>query len=326
MSTADAGRQRIGWKYSTPLQADYLNTFIAGFSTPGLLTRPLMQPKTTGYGADVVIEPFSLLIAPEDKISTSLIDENGEVIIQKLVKVTTTTSMKITITDQTVALGFKYSFENPDQGAQSQWYGEVVALSADSFDETQPDKYFRGIVIATCQSYKDLDDKKYYSIKSNGADISDFLLLKEGWNPQKWLSVISPRRVRDGVYYNKLEVRTHNDSYKGYINGNSGLNIHTNLTYELNERVDPNINPKGTRGIMPKFYNAFRLQSGGFGIAEKSDTLPIEKTSGGIFALVDATITNLWEYSRSFTNNLTIKPVEAEDINIYYDNNTLYIK
>ena len=68
MATANVGVQKIGWKFSTPLQADYLNTFIAGFSSQGLLTRPKMQPTTTSYGADVTIQPFSLLIVPEDTV------------------------------------------------------------------------------------------------------------------------------------------------------------------------------------------------------------------------------------------------------------------
>ena len=114
-ATANVGVQKIGWKFSTPLQADYLNTFIAGFSSQGLLTRPKMQPTTTSYGADVTIQPFSLLIVPEDTIpngsvSESTTDEDGNILLQKLVKITTTTQIKISITEQIVALGFKYSF------------------------------------------------------------------------------------------------------------------------------------------------------------------------------------------------------------------------
>lgn len=377
MATANVGVQKIGWKFSTPLQADYLNTFIAGFSSQGLLTRPKMQPTTTSYGADVTIQPFSLLIVPEDTIpngsvSESTTDEDGNILLQKLVKITTTTQIKISITEQIVALGFKYSFTEPSGSTQSQWYGEVVALAPDGIAD------FKGIIIATCQNYKPQGEPRYFSVKTNGADISDFLLMKEGRNPLKWLSVISPRRVTDGIYYNKLEVRTHNDSYNGYINGHNGVNQYKNLTYTLNTNVEVLTNPNGTRGIMPGNFNVFRLQTGlqidrtvteipvslstkdvvlylgvttsdytnghcyqydtinskwndvtpliAFRLSEYSNALPIEKTSGGIFAIVDASLTNQKIYSTAFTNNLTIKPVQEEDINIYYDNNTLFIK
>lgn len=319
MATANSGSQRIGWKFSTPLQADYLNTFIAGFSSPGLLTRPKMTPQRTGSGADVTIEPFSLLIPPEDTMLSTLVDENREVIYQKLVKVTTTTNIKLSIFKETIALGFEYSFSTPEGSTQSQWYGEVKALSpADMLN-------FKGVIIATCQNYTS-DSGIFYSVKSNGADISDFLLIKEGWNPKRWLSVISPRRVIDGVYYNKLEVRTHNDSYSGYMNGNSGLNIHQNLIYTMNTEIHETTNPNGIRGIMPKDYNSFKLQSDGFAISECADSLPIEKTSGGIFALVDASVNNQKLDGSSFTNNLKIIPVEQEDINIYFDDKTLFIR
>lgn len=319
MATANSGSQRIGWKFSTPLQADYLNTFIAGFSSPGLLTRPKMTPQRTSSGADVTIEPFSLLIPPEDTISPNIIDENREIIYQKLVKVTTTTNIKLSIFRETIALGFEYSFSTPEGSTQSQWYGEVKALSPSDISD------FKGVIIATCQNYTS-DSGIFYSVKSNGADISDFLLIKEGWNPRKWLSVISPRRVTDGVYYNRLEVRTHNNSYSGYINGNSGLNLQQNLIYTMNTEIHEIVNPNGIRGFMPKNYNGLRLQSAGFSIAECSDVLPIEKTSGGIFALVDASINNQKLDASSFTNNLKISPVEQEDINIYFDNNTLFIR
>jgi len=321
MGSANQGTQRIGWKYSTPLQADYLNTFIAGFSTEGLITRPAIDIGRTSSGADITIHPFSLLICPEDTISTLVKDEDGNYLKQKMVKITTTNDVKISITEYTMAVGFEYTFKEPAGTMQSQWYGEIVPLTPNKLAE------FNGIIIATCQVYKTPDEVKHYSVTTSGADISDFLLINEGWNPQKWFSLIHPKRaLASGIYYNKLEVRTHNDSYKGYINGNSGLTLQTNLTYTLNTDVHPINNPDGIRGFMPKNYNAFKLQSDGFNIAECSDTLPIEKTSGGIFAIVDATSVNNRTPDGAFTNKLKIKPVHQEDINIYYDQNTLFIR
>lgn len=324
MGSSNQGSQRIGYKFSTPLQADYLNTFIAGFSSPGLLTRPLITAQTTSYGADIVIKPFSLLIPPEDTISNTLVDENGEIIYQKMVKITTTTDIKLTITEEIIALGFKYSFSSEDGSMQSQWFGEVVPLDPGDFKSTPEKEGFKGIIIATCQSYNPPDAQICYSVKTNGADISDFLLMKEGWNPNKWLSVISPWRIYNEKEpcYNRLEVRNHNNRYSGYINGNSGLDYHEdNLVYNLPTDIED-----GKRGKMPADYNAFKLQSAGFSIAETSNSLPITKTSGGIFALVDASQTNQLIYSSAFTNNLEIKPVQQEDINVYWDNNTLFIR
>ena len=315
MAQANQGSQRIGWKFSTPLQADYLNTFIAGFSSPGLLTRPSISYVATNFGANVLIQPFSLLIEPEDK-GTSVTDENGEKIIQKLVKITTTSEIKISMESDCIALGFTYSFA-PGTGTQSQWYGEVIPLSLADIQE------FNGIVIATVEKYTPQGETTtYYSLKTNGADISDMLLFSEGWNPNKWLSVVHPKRS-NGIY-NKLEVRAHNKLYKGYINGHAGFNYHENFSYQLEE--DPVTNPDGIRGQMPNIYNLFKIQSDGFNIAETADELPIDKTSGGVFAMVDASRTAQMGYSTAFTNNLIINPVTQEEVNIYYDNNTLFIK
>lgn len=337
MANANQGSQSIGWKYSTPLKADYLNTFVAGFSTPGLITRPAITSVPTSVGADVTVRPFSLLITPEDT-KTSVSDAWGDDFCPKMVKITTTNDIQISIGEQDVALGFNYTFA--DKGTPlSQWYGELVALNPDSASR------FQGIIVATCQRWYDPNatgNKASYSVTTNGADISDFLLIKEGWNPNKWLSVISPRRVTTGQYYNQLEVRTHNNEYGitrnaanvgklngtriSYINGNSGLRGYSRLRYNVAWNIDEINNPNGTRGFMQYNYSTFKLQSAGFSIAECSNALPIEKTSGGVFALVDASEVNAGTPSGSFTNRLVINPVEQESINIYYDNQTLFIK
>ena len=89
MATANQGLQNIGWKFSTPLQADYLNTFISGFSSEGLITRPKINASTSGQGANLVIGPFSLLIYPSDTKSKGnteySFDENGDSLTQKMV-------------------------------------------------------------------------------------------------------------------------------------------------------------------------------------------------------------------------------------------------
>jgi len=331
MATVDSGSQKIGWKYSTPLQADYLNTFLAGLSSPGLLTRPRFITAPTSSGCDVTICPFSLLVIPTDRESSET-DDHGEGIVQNLVKITTTTNVLLSISKATVAIGLTYSFQNGEV-KQAQWYADIFAIPQDKLAD------FKGIIIATCQTYTGANNVVNYSVSTSGADISDALLMSEGWNPQMWLSVVHPKRSNlnypeDYGYYNRLEVRRHNERYTGYMSGNAGLVRHTsdNMVYQFDYNVDPYTNPNGERGFMQYNYNAFKLQSSGFSLAEGSNTMPIPKVSGGVFALVDASGVNLPEQGTgndtvSFVNKLKIHPVQQEDINIYYDdtNETLVI-
>ncbi len=318
MSSVNTGLQSLGYKFSTPLQADYLNTFMAGLSGPGLVTRPKFELRTTSTGADVTINQFSLLLVPTDK-EASYKDEDGNTPIHKIVKVTTSALVTLSITPADVAIGFTYSFAN--QGVtQSQWYGEFVTL--DPIDI----RTFEGIIIATCQSYTDsATGSKSYSVTTHGADISDALLISEGWNPLKWLSVISPRRTENGVI-NKLEVRRHNNPYSGYISGHQGCVYFNGLQYTMDTDVDEYTNPEGIRGFMPGNYYLFNLQSDGFKLCDYGNALPITKQEGGVFAIVDATQVNQRTNAGSFVNRLKISPVEAENANCYLDGDTIMIK
>ena len=86
MSSVNQGGQYIGWKYSTPLKADELNTFHAGMCNPGLLTRPFFQlGSATVNSIEINIHPFAMLIVPYDKYNTYQ-DESGNKPILRLVK------------------------------------------------------------------------------------------------------------------------------------------------------------------------------------------------------------------------------------------------
>ena len=329
MSQVDVGTQRIGWKYSTPLQADYLNTFTAGLFTPGLLTRPqIVISPPSNMGARITISPFSVLVVPTDKKSTE-VDIYGKKAIFKLVKITVTTSVHLTITDATVGIGLKYSFSTDDSGEggslQSQWYADIVVV-----DKEDVENFYNkgGIFIVTCQCRKDgeLASSWSYSATTEGADISDALLLQEGRDPNCWVSLVHPIRSQFSQFdtwgiFNRLEVRSHNDLYSGYINGNSGFKKLENLFYQIptSQDFDPDNYP-GVSGQFEHRYNLFRLQSDGFHLAESSDTLPIEKTAGGILAMVDAgNVIGPNNPKPRLSNNLMIYPVQKEDINIYFD-------
>lgn len=325
MGQVDVGSQRIGWKYSTPLQAKELNTFLASISTPGLLTRPKISFTRAGNNATVTIQPFTVLIEPKDEKQTTWSEDDTHPIL-RVVKITTTTDIIMTATPDTIAIGMEYSFGNPGAGgqAQSQWFADIKALDATMMND------FEGLIIATCQSYYSGEGQGQieYCITTSGADISNALLIREGWNPNCWLSLIHPKRSQFGPnlkwgVYNRFEVRKNNDAYKGYFSGNAGLTYINEPKWILTSPIDP----EGTRGQMPNNFNAFKIQSAGFDIAETGETLPLTNVSGGIFAMVDASgVLGLDNTSKAFTNNLKIYPVNQEDINIYFDNNTLFIK
>lgn len=324
MAQVDVGQQKIGWKFSTPLQADYLNTFLAGVTTPGLLTRPKFSLVRTSTGVDVTIFPFSLLIVPTDRKSTEE-DENGRYPVQRLVKITTTTNVTLSASYSTVAIGFTYSFTN-NSFTQTQWFGEFVFLNGEQI------RTFDGLIIATVQCYENLTStgmERFYSVSTSGADISDALLREEGWNPDCWLSLVHPARTLNGRY-TMLEVRKHNERYIGYISGHDGFKRLSNLTYSFDGSILPEIN-SGDRGFMPHNFNLFNLQSTGFSLCDGADELPISKVHGGIFAMVDASAVNMEPQGtgnnyNSFANKLKIYPVKQEDVNIYYENDTFIVK
>lgn len=333
MSQVNTGGQILGWKFSTALKADELNTFFMDCSGPGLLTRPCFQySKPTSAGIEITIYPFAMLVAPSDKynqfyVNGSVSNEEGDKKpTLKLVKITTTALLTLTVSNSDVAIGFSYSFANSGV-LTSQWYGEFVTLDAQKLEEFKNNH--SGIIIATVQNRVNATGSRFFSITTNGADISDALLRQEGWNPRCWLSVVHPYRAVSNKY-NRLEVRCHNDLYDGYINGNSGCVELSNLTYILDNTLYPDENENGTRGFMPNNYNLFSLQSRGFYLSDGANSMPVTKTHGGVFALVNAYDTNLGPIGMggdqtSFTNRLKISPVAQEDINIYYDNNTLVI-
>lgn len=352
MATLASGGQKIGWKYSTPLQAEYLNTFLAGITSEGLLSRPnfVINGNVSDKGASIIINPFSMIVEPSDYKNKTYTDELGNPIVNRVVKLTFTEPVTISISPSTIAIGISYSFSEPGQPPASEWYADIRVLSPSDFIKDEEGNIFDGIVIGTVQWYN-TDNLYYCNVSSSGADISTPLLEREGWNPNCWLSLISPRRIvgdaGTGNYYNRLEVRNGNDTYYGYLSGNKGVvplgftqmgdNIIKNPLYYNFYKSEP-YNKHGERGYMPRNYNAFSLRSDGLtptigvdktteNVPNASDTLPITNQLGGVFAMVDASIQNS-ESNRGklFTNALKIYPVEKEHLNIFYDSNTLFIQ
>lgn len=322
-SSVNTGGQQIGWKYSTPLQAEYLNTFIAGLTSPGLVTRPKFTCQTVSGNGQISISPFSMYIEPDDETST-YVDENGKYPIKSLVKITTTTNVSLTVTKSVIAIGFDFSFTN-NKIAQSQWYGSFTPLTINNIDS------FKGLIIGTVFNSTSSLGNITYMIRTNGADISDSLLREEGFDPLCWLSLVSPRRISEtngGTgYLNQLEVRCHNDSYDGYMCGHEGCVKLSDLRYTIpsEEIYDKN----GTRATqMPNKYCLFNLNTSGLSLSDSGDSFPITNISGGIIAVVNASYCITGAYSTAFANNLRISPCKREDLNVYLNESeeSMYIK
>ena len=321
MSTVNKGEQTIVWKYTTPLRAEYLNKLISGITTPGLVTRPKCTVTTASGTGTVIINPFSLFIEPHDK-KTDFESEDGRHPIMSLVKVYVEKPVEMIINTTAVAIGFTYSFSN-NGSDQPLWYGDFVVLAASDMAD------FDGVVIATVQHYLDTGTGiTHYSVRTSGADISDALLVEEGWNPHCWVSLISPRRINiesGGTgCYNQFEVRTHNDKFSHYISGHAGLDLFHNLRW--NFPIDVNFDPDGQRGTkMPARYCAFNVNSEGFTLCDSSETLPMMNVHGGILAVVDVFCSRGGNPDTSFANQMVVSPNDQEKINCFFDNETMFI-
>jgi len=318
MSTVNTGNQTIVWKFTTPLKAAYLNKLIAGLTSPGLASRPNCTVTTSNGIGNVTINPFSLFIEPKDKKST-FTDEDGNNPINSLVKIMVEEPVQLNVNNTSVAIGFTYSFTN--NGAdQPLWYGDFVILAAGDIAA------FDGIIIATVQHYE-YNGIVYYSVRTSGADISDVLLVEEGWNPNCWVSLVSPRRMLTEAggtgSYNQFEVRSHNNQFSHYISGHNGLNLFSNLRWTI--PGGPN-DTTGERGmLMPARYCAFNINSEGFTLCNSSGTLPIQNCKGGIVGVADAACSLGGDITTSFANRIVMKPNEQEKINCYYIDDTMYI-
>ena len=319
MSTVNTGNQTIVWKFTTPLRAEYLNKAISSLTGPGLATRPSCTCTASSGVGNLTINPFSLFVEPKDKKST-FVDENGNRPITSLVKIYVEEPVSMLIHDNTVAIGFTYSFTNNGVD-QPLWYGDFVILTIGDIAA------FDGIIIATVQHYTD-GGTTYYSVRTSGADISDALLREEGWNPLCWVSVVSPRRMVTETggtgAYNQFEVRTHNEQFNHYVSGHNGLTWLSNLRWTF--PIDMSVDPTGDRGTRaPNRYCAFNVNSEGFNLCNNSPALPILECKGGIIALADAACSLGGIPLTSFVNQIVLRPNDQEKINCYFNTDTMFI-
>ena len=169
MSLSNLGNQIITYKYNTPLQADYLNTLLHGLVTPGLIKPPssitVMNEATQLI---VNVSPFSFVIKPSDNDTDD-----------RSVKITTSSIVQVKGSLSSIAIVASFSFTS-NGNAQSQWYAD-----------------FR--LVQTASEITDNDVVIAHKLTGDtwgvyGADYSSGYLIENGFNPNNYLILKSPRR------------------------------------------------------------------------------------------------------------------------------------
>ena len=368
-SSLNDGDQLVGWKYYTPLKADYLNTILGETITPGLVTRPkfIMANPTAQY-ARYQVGPFSCFVVPTDDDGMVGAPNNGSSsnnqrnYSTRLVKITLSNASTMQqLTPDAVAIGVTFSLTDGTQTSRN-WYASIDTVTKSEIAN------YKGIIIGTVQYYeKEISAGVWrygWNVTTSGADISNVLLEKEGWNPQCWLSLISPRRATFNMDssipggYNCLEVRKYNDVYDEYVAGNKGFKAFSeaNTRYSLPTTAATGKDPDGIRGYMNKDFSIFTFNTQtNLSISNEMNTLSDNQFAsdggvrGGAIAYVDASANNITKdvpdnegdpsdpptYPLlAFANRIVIKPIHNEGQRISYfredisnrANNTLYIK
>lgn len=310
---------QVTWKYQTPLVSSSLNFMLYGFSGPGLCS----YPKITVSTNEVTVGPFSLicqLYGSDDKKCN------------KMVKVATTLENRIAITTNTVAIGFEYTHND-----QSSNYGEIKALDAEDASN------YKGVIIASVYWNNGIS----YAT-SEGADISDYLLKEQGWDCNKWVSLISPRRRSDDKLY--LELRNHNNlwgapvsidpSATEAITKNDGLQFTVGPAglYQWNptkSKIEISFNGQLIDNkLINNPYTPIRQTENEFGLIENlSDyddnynsfpTSEIEYMEGGIISIYSKP--NLTNVNNIFESQKLLYPVYQRQTNMYLKEGILYFR
>ena len=336
MSEHDEGIQSIGWKYKTPLKAEELSPILSGYATPGLLTRPMLTPTEQNVNAKVKlnITPFSVIIYPDDYqtlyYNNLYKDEDGNPIQRSVVKVTTRETISSIDLGETwkdcVAIGMKFSYYSNTSNVMTMTYADFIALKAEDVQS------FNGIIIATVLKRAVGNDTKI-AVTTSGADISSLLLEREGWNPECWPSLTSPREnanlyknydeteytedadrkknlrivLRDR--YNKLYSASGSNS--GYINTHLGLK-------QIENGIDKNYIPID-RKVFTSLRSAIVLDYNGMSLVK--DIQLDTPCDGSIIALINASTAET-EKSRLFANEIKLLPCKHENQNMYWTKST----
>ncbi|MBP5422716.1 MAG: hypothetical protein J6Y78_09780 [Paludibacteraceae bacterium] len=184
----------VVWKYQTPLKAKYLNTLISGMTSPGLLSRPNFSGEVTNGIANLTIGPFTALV-PFSNTSTGASSDN-----RRAIKVTTDQNLEIScpvetgVLDNPIGLGLKYVFDETggENKASLVWiYSNNTTLSnvtkvSDIGELGTTSTIVIGNVLIP-------ENRTRIYVSSYGADVSNSLLIDEGWDLDNMVMPIGVR-------------------------------------------------------------------------------------------------------------------------------------
>ena len=186
MSLNNRGNQTITYKYSTPLQAEYLNTLIANIATQGIITTPKFSVVESNGVKILTISPFSVLIN---------LNDNNENNSTKAVKLTTNVVVQEQYINEPKAVVVSFSFTNSSGIAQSQWYADFRIVSKN--ETIDNDEIVIGVYIG---------DNRWTIY---GSDFSSAYLIGQGLNYSCYFDLVSPRNNNviydDNNYYFQLK-------------------------------------------------------------------------------------------------------------------------
>ena len=255
----NVGNQIIGWKFRTPLKAEYLNKFMSGDVTPGLITRPPDTGTTISGGESgqpmsgtLTIQPFMVAVNINEEKGTNAIDYNDDWIRNSIVKINFTNAVSVTVQENHVAIGIEYTFQSSGSGSGQnvENYAEVKGYTLEELKANNP------VIIYTLWQGK-ISGNSYIFATTAGATLSSMLLYREGWCYGYYVDIYSPYQAaldaypNDGVtadvawttYKNCINrlvlrsIRNSNNNYQGYCSG-SGISsrklinpIKSNNTY-----------------------------------------------------------------------------------------------
>lgn len=197
MAQLDPNQYKAVWKHKTPLNSNYLNILFEG-QEPGLVSLPTITPDTSS----VTVGPFSAFVQP--------VDDSGNYLPNEIMKVVVTQDTVVTVvrdtngTAKTRGIGLKV--------IKTETETRILIDAVDAADCAT----YKGIFIASVLYPYNTSD---CWATVNGADYSDILLTKLGYDPSFWVSPVSPRRnVGYDASVNNLislwEIRYHNDNMK----------------------------------------------------------------------------------------------------------------
>lgn len=200
MAQLDPNQYKAVWKHKTPLNSDYLNILLEG-QEPGLVSLPTITSGESG----VTVGPFSAFVQP--------VDENENYLPNEIIKVVVTQDTLVTVVRDTDGTA-----KTRGIGLKVVKTGTETRILIDAVDAAGCAGY-KGIFIASVLYPQGTSD---CWATTNGADFSDLLLTKLGYDPSFWVSPVSPRRnVGYKANVNDLislwEIRFHNDIYDNIL-------------------------------------------------------------------------------------------------------------